>query len=196
MDNLAGGESTFLIEMHETANILHNATTDSLVLLDEVGRGTSTYDGLSIAWAVGEYLHEEVGAKTIFATHYHELTILAERMPRVFNLNVAVKEWGDRVIFLHKIVPGGCDHSYGIHVAELAGVPDPVIGRSREILQNLEEDRPLPEERDREKRVPDPQTDLFAHRPDALVEELRTVDPDHITPVEALQVLIRMKDLL
>ncbi len=196
MDNLAGGESTFLIEMHETANILHNATTDSLVLLDEVGRGTSTYDGLSIAWAVGEYLHEEVGAKTIFATHYHELTILAERMHRVFNLNVAVKEWGDRVIFLHKIVPGGCDHSYGIHVAELAGVPDPVIGRSREILQNLEEDRPLPEERDREKRVPDPQTDLFAHRPDALVEELRTVDPDHITPVEALQVLIRMKDLL
>jgi len=196
MDNLAGGESTFLVEMHETANILHNATSDSLVLLDEVGRGTSTYDGLSIAWAVGEYLHEEVGAKTIFATHYHELTILAERMDRVFNLNVAVKEWGDRVIFLHKIVPGGCDHSYGIHVAELAGVPDPVIGRSREILQNLDEDRPLPEESGRENRAPDPQIDLFAHRPDALVEELKTINPDHITPIEALEVLIRLKDLL
>jgi len=196
MDNLAGGESTFLVEMHETANILHNATADSLVLLDEVGRGTSTYDGLSIAWAVGEYLHEEVGARTIFATHYHELTILAERLPRVFNLNVAVKEWGERVIFLHKIVPGGCDHSYGIHVAELAGVPDPVTGRAREILHNLEEDRPLPEESGSRTGPSEPQVELFSSRPDALVEALNGIDPDHITPVEALRLLSRLKELL
>ncbi|MFC1529829.1 DNA mismatch repair protein MutS [Gemmatimonadota bacterium] len=196
MDNLAGGESTFLVEMHETANILHNATADSLVLLDEVGRGTSTYDGLSIAWAVGEYLHEEVGARTIFATHYHELTILAERLPRVFNLNVAVKEWGERVIFLHKIVSGGCDHSYGIHVAELAGVPEPVLGRAREILRNLEEDRPLPEQVGGEERPSQPQVELFTSRPDALVEALKGTDPDHITPVEALKILVRLKDLL
>lgn len=197
MDNLAGGESTFLVEMHETANILHHATTDSLVLLDEVGRGTSTYDGLSIAWAVGEYLHESVGARTIFATHYHELTILADRLPRVFNLNVAVKEWGDKIIFLHQIVPGGCDHSYGIHVAELAGVPDPVIGRAREVLRNLEDDRPLPAGEEGEGGgVAEPQMDLFPSRPDALVEELRSTDPDHLTPVDALRILIRLKELL
>jgi len=195
MDNLAGGESTFLVEMHETANILHNATPDSLVLLDEVGRGTSTYDGLSIAWAVGEYLHEKVGAKTVFATHYHELTVLAERLARIFNLNVAVKEWGDKVIFLHKIVPGGCDHSYGIHVAELAGVPDPVIERARNILHNLEEDRPLPEGETASPIGASPQTDLFPGRPDPLMEELKKVDPNQLTPIEALSLLAKLKDL-
>ena len=196
MDNLAGGESTFLVEMHETANILHNATADSLVLLDEVGRGTSTYDGLSIAWALAEYLHEKVGAKTVFATHYHELTALADRLPRVFNLNVAVKEWGEKVIFLHKIVPGGCDHSYGIHVAELAGVPDPVIRRAREILGNLEEDRPLPEGESAEPAVAPPQTDLFAGRPHPLLEEMKRIDPNRMTPIEALDLLVKMKDLV
>lgn len=196
MDNLAGGESTFLVEMHETANILHNATEDSLVLLDEVGRGTSTYDGLSIAWAVGEYIHEEIGAKTIFATHYHELTVLAERFTRVFNLNVAVKEWGDKVIFLHKIVPGGCDHSYGIHVAELAGVPSPVIDRARDILHNLEEERPLPEGESAGMVTSISQTELFAERPDPLIEELKKVKPDTLTPVEALNLLVRLKEMI
>jgi DNA mismatch repair protein MutS len=196
MDNLAGGESTFLVEMHETANILNNATADSLVLLDEVGRGTSTYDGLSIAWALVEHLHEEVGAKSVFATHYHELTVLAERLPGVFNLNVAVKEWGEKVIFLHKIVPGGCDHSYGIHVAELAGVPDRVIRRAREILGNLEEDRPLPEGEGAGPLPGIPQTDLFSGRPDPLLNELRNIDLDHLTPLEAINLLAKMKDLI
>jgi DNA mismatch repair protein MutS len=196
MDNLAGGESTFLVEMHETANILHNATPDSLVLLDEVGRGTSTYDGLSIAWAVGEYIHEQIGAKTVFATHYHELTVLAERFERVFNLNVAVKEWGDKVIFLHKIVPGGCDHSYGIHVAELAGVPDPVIDRARDILHNLEKDRPLPEGESADAIQTVPQMELFPGRPDPLIRELEKLDPNQLTPIEALALLEKLKKLL
>ncbi len=195
MDNLAGGESTFLVEMHETANILRHATPDSLVLLDEVGRGTSTYDGLSIAWAVGEYLHEEVGARTIFATHYHELVALADRFPRVFNLNVAVKEWGEKVVFLHTIVPGGCDHSYGIHVAELAGVPERVIARARVILDALERERPLPAEAE-SAAATRLQTELFAVRPDPLVEALRRIDPEATTPIEALALLQRLRALI
>src|SRR2546430_3427964 len=125
--------------MNETANILHNATARSLVVLDEIGRGTSTFDGLSIAWAVAEHLHSVVGAKTIFATHYHELTELAVTLPRVKNYNVAVREWHDQVIFLHKILPGGTDKSYGIQVARLAGLPKEVIQRAKEVLANLEE---------------------------------------------------------
>lgn len=138
-DDLARGQSTFLVEMNETANILHNATARSLVILDEIGRGTSTFDGLSIAWAVVEYLHNEVGAKTLFATHYHELTDLAQTLPRVKNFNVAVREWHDQIIFLHKILPGGTDKSYGIHVARLAGLPAAVITRAKEVLANLEQ---------------------------------------------------------
>jgi DNA mismatch repair protein MutS len=138
-DDLARGQSTFLVEMNETANILNNATPRSLVILDEIGRGTSTFDGLSIAWAVAEYLHHSVGARTLFATHYHELTELAATLPRVKNLNVAVREWHDRVIFLHKILPGGTDKSYGIQVARLAGLPREVIERAREVLANLEQ---------------------------------------------------------
>ena len=134
-DNLAGGESTFLVEMNETANILNNATERSLILLDEIGRGTSTYDGLSIAWAVTEYLHiqKDVQAKTLFATHYHELVSLAEQLPRAINLNVAVKEFGNRIVFLKKIIPGGADKSYGVHVAEMAGLPGTVIQRAKEL---------------------------------------------------------------
>jgi len=138
-DDLARGQSTFLVEMNETANILNNATPRSLVVLDEIGRGTSTFDGLSIAWAVAEYLHNTVGAKTLFATHYHELTELAATLPRVKNYNVAVREWHDQVIFLHKILPGGTDKSYGIQVARLAGLPKEVIQRAKEVLSNLEE---------------------------------------------------------
>jgi DNA mismatch repair protein MutS len=138
-DDLARGQSTFMVEMTETANILNNATPRSLVILDEIGRGTSTFDGLSLAWAIAEFLHNQAGAKTLFATHYHELTELAARLPRVKNFNVAVREWNEEIIFLRKIVAGGTDKSYGIQVARLAGVPRPVLDRARDILSNLEE---------------------------------------------------------
>jgi DNA mismatch repair protein MutS len=173
-DDLARGQSTFMVEMSETANILNNATARSLIILDEIGRGTSTFDGLSLAWSIVEHLHNQVGAKTLFATHYHELTELAGRLPRLKNLNVAVREWNDQVVFLHKIVEGGADKSYGIQVARLAGVPRPVIERSKEILRNLEESELTPEgnvrqtarhraEREKLKQLePPPQLDLFA----------------------------------
>ena len=172
-DDLARGQSTFMVEMSETANILNHATPRSLIILDEIGRGTSTFDGLSLAWSIVEHLHNQVGAKTLFATHYHELTELAGRLPRVLNFNVAVREWRDQIIFLRKIVPGGTDKSYGIQVARLAGVPKDVIERAKVILRNLEESELTPEgnvrqhtrhqaERDKLKQlVPPPQLDLF-----------------------------------
>ena len=172
-DDLARGQSTFMVEMSETANILNNATPRSLVILDEVGRGTSTFDGLSLAWSLVEFLHNQVGAKTLFATHYHELTELAGRLPRVKNYNVAVREWNDQVVFLRKILEGGADKSYGIQVARLAGVPKPVLERAKEILRNLEESELTPEgkvrhtprhraEREKLKDLsPPPQMDLF-----------------------------------
>jgi DNA mismatch repair protein MutS len=144
-DDLVRGQSTFMVEMNETANILNNATAKSLVILDEIGRGTSTFDGLSIAWSVAEHLHNEVKAKTLFATHYHELTELARTCSAVKNYNVAVREWSDQIIFIRKIVEGGTDKSYGIHVARLAGLPRPVIERAKEILRNLEESELTPE---------------------------------------------------
>jgi DNA mismatch repair protein MutS len=139
-DDIARGQSTFMVEMVETANILNNATCQSLIILDEIGRGTSTFDGLSLAWAVAEFLHDnhQVKARTLFATHYHELTELCLTKPGVSNFNVAVREWGDKVIFLRKILPGSTDKSYGIHVARLAGLPKPVIERAKEVLTNLE----------------------------------------------------------
>ena len=139
-DDISRGQSTFMVEMLETANILNNATDRSLVILDEIGRGTSTFDGLSIAWSVTEYLHDQPGsrARTMFATHYHELTQLTKTMPGIQNYNVAVKEWGEDIIFLHKIMPGASDKSYGIHVARLAGLPKPVLERAKEVLCNLE----------------------------------------------------------
>ena len=169
-DDLARGRSTFMVEMQETANILNNATPRSLIVLDEIGRGTSTFDGISIAWAVAEHLHEhrEVKAKTLFATHYHELTDLAKGMPGVVNFSVLVKEQKDRIVFLRKIVPGAADKSYGIQVAALAGLPDPVLDRAKEILRNLEEnefnDAGLPliaKKRRRAKKVMEEQLDLF-----------------------------------
>jgi DNA mismatch repair protein MutS len=172
-DDLARGQSTFMVEMSETANILNNATPRSLIILDEIGRGTSTFDGLSLAWSIVEYLHNQAGAKTLFATHYHELTELASRLPRLRNFNVAVREWHDQIVFLRKIVPGGTDKSYGIQVARLAGVPKEVLERAKEILRNLEESELTPEgnvrqaarhraERDRlQKLGPPPQLDLF-----------------------------------
>ena len=172
-DDLARGQSTFMVEMCETANILNNASGCSLIVLDEIGRGTSTFDGLSLAWSIVEHLHNQVGAKTLFATHYHELTELAGRLPRLKNFNVAVREWHDQVVFLRKIVEGGTDKSYGIQVARLAGVPKPVLERAKEILRNLEESELTAEgtvrqstrrQRDREKLkqlAPAPQMDLF-----------------------------------
>lgn len=173
-DDLARGQSTFMVEMSETANILNNATARSLVILDEIGRGTSTFDGLSLAWSIVEHLHNRVGAKTLFATHYHELTELAGRLKRLRNYNVAVREWNDQVVFLRKIVAGGTDKSYGIQVARLAGVPKEVLERARTILRNLEESELTPEgnvrqparhRAEREKLqalAPPPQLDLFA----------------------------------
>jgi DNA mismatch repair protein MutS len=171
-DDLARGQSTFMVEMSETANILNNSTSRSLIILDEIGRGTSTFDGLSLAWSIVEHLHNAVGAKTLFATHYHELTELAARLPRLKNFNVAVREWHDQIVFLRKIVEGGTDKSYGIQVARLAGVPKEVIERAKEILRNLEESELTPDgnvrrtrrQQDREKLkqlAPPPQMDLF-----------------------------------
>jgi DNA mismatch repair protein MutS len=173
-DDLSRGQSTFMVEMSETANILNNATSKSLVVLDEIGRGTSTFDGLSLAWSIVEFLHNKIGAKTYFATHYHELTELAARLPRLSNYNVVVREWNDQVIFLHKIVAGGTDKSYGIQVARLAGVPKEVVQRAKTILNNLEETELTPEGRPRRvsrhrtereklrKLEPSAQLDLFA----------------------------------
>lgn len=196
-DNLAGGESTFLVEMNEAANILNNATPQSLIILDEIGRGTSTYDGLSIAWAVTEYIHntESVAAKTLFATHYHELTELEEVLDRVINLNVAVREYGDKIVFLRKIVPGGCDHSYGIHVAKLAGIPDQVINRANEILHHLEEHEAASVDIEQREKPPEPssQMDLFSAQEQKLREELKGLDVDRMTPMEALSKLDELK---
>jgi DNA mismatch repair protein MutS len=172
-DDLARGQSTFMVEMCETANIINNASPRSLIILDEIGRGTSTFDGLSLAWSIVEYLHNKVGAKTLFATHYHELTELAARLPRLKNFNVAVREWHEQIVFLRKIVEGGTDKSYGIQVARLAGIPKEILERAKEILGNLEETELAPDvssrpatrrERDRQRLQnikPVPQLDLF-----------------------------------
>jgi DNA mismatch repair protein MutS len=213
-DRLARGHSTFLVEMIEVANILNNATERSLVLLDEVGRGTSTFDGISIAWAVAEYLHETPGRnpRTFFATHYHELTELAALFPRVKNLHVKVKEWSDKIIFVRKIEEGGCDHSYGIQVARLAGVPREVIARAKEILANLErmeltaDRKPALAQRPSQKSKPPSvlQTYLFAAdaeqqkvhaRNEQIAAELASVDVNNLTPIQALAALERLRDL-
>src|SRR5213079_554581 len=165
-DELSRGQSTFMVEMTEAANILNNTTSRSLVILDEIGRGTSTYDGVSLAWAITEYLHDQVGCRTLFATHYHELAQLAEKLPGMRNYNVLVREWQDEIIFLHKIAAGSADKSYGIHVARLAGVPEEVLGRAKEVLAELEShpmalrERPTAPGR-RRRREPDPQPSLF-----------------------------------
>ncbi len=226
-DNLAAGESTFLVEMNEAANILNNATARSLILFDEVGRGTSTFDGLSIAWAIVEYLHErpEVAARTLFATHYHELNAMADRLERVHNYRIQVSEHEGEIVFLRKLIPGGADHSYGIEVAKMAGLPDAVIARARQVLQNLEsqhlevgadeadgapsEDPPSGDvvraKKGEADAVPDledsqaNQMHLFG-QPDPAAEEIKEmlgeIDPNRITPVEALMKLAEMKETL
>ena len=208
-DNLAGGQSTFMVEMSETANILHSATPRSLVLLDEVGRGTSTFDGLSLAWAVVEHLHDapSVAAKTLFATHYHELTDLALTLERVENLQIAVREYRGDVVFLHQVRTGAADQSYGIQVARLAGVPSEVIQRAREVLKNLERNEFSPEglpRLARRRAVSERQIPLFVPAGEALaappadhpaVKALRQADPDSLTPMEALRLLADLKKL-
>jgi DNA mismatch repair protein MutS len=187
-DDITAGMSTFMVEMTETANILTHATRSSLVILDEVGRGTSTYDGLSIAQAVVEHLHESprLGCRTLFATHYHELTALAERLPRVSNQRVEVLEDGETVRFLHRVVPGGADRSYGIHVAALAGLPSGVIARARQVLAELERQRPL--------EPPELQLGLpMELAPDPLRKELQDIEPDSLSPLEALQKLYELR---
>jgi len=192
-DNLARGQSTFMVEMSETSAILHNAGPRSLVLLDEIGRGTSTYDGVAIAWAVTEHLHDMVGCKTMFATHYHELMQLPEQLAHARNLNVAVREAGGTVVFLHRLEPGGTDRSYGIHVAELAGLPAPVVRRARAVLGTLEGDhRVVPGEPPRT----DPgQLALFAETApaDPVLEAIRDLDVNALTPLEALNRLAQLK---
>ena len=192
-DNLVGGESTFMVEMNETANILNNATKRSLIILDEIGRGTSTFDGMSIAWAVAEHIHNRIGAKTMFATHYHELTDLAKELPHVKNLNVAVREWNNQVVFLYKLVEGGSDHSYGIHVAKLAGLPPEVIERARNVLLNLEANG---SQRDGRPGIEPAQMQLFTPAPSSAVEEeLKKLDLDRLTPLEALSKLAELRKL-
>jgi DNA mismatch repair protein MutS len=226
-DNLVRGQSTFMVEMSETSAILHTATARSLVLLDEIGRGTATYDGVSIAWSVSEHLHDAIGCKTVFATHYHELTQLAEELSSVRNFTVAVREAGDQILFLHRLIPGGADRSYGIEVGRLAGLPAPVIGRAKEVLALLEGDgaqmaarltadglHAPAGARSRGPRVSrpariaaDPAADQLGFfgetvrvevRADpaqqALTDRLRAVDPDRLTPLEALQLLASLRD--
>jgi len=209
-DNIARGHSTFMVEMQETANILHAATARSLVVLDEIGRGTSTFDGLSIAWAVAEYLASNPKArpKTLFATHYHELTDLADSLPGVVNAHVSAREWKDDIIFLRKIVPGRSDRSYGIQVARLAGLPASVISRAREILGGLERDelsrggRPTLSGAASDPKSP--QLGLFAQSVDAdrpqgddrITRRLREVDVNETTPLEALSLIAELKKLV
>ena len=195
-EDLASGQSTFMVEMTETANILNNATPRSLVILDEIGRGTSTYDGLSIAWAVAEFIHNhpERGAKTLFATHYHELVELASLLPRVKNFNVAVTEEKGKVIFLRKIVPGGADKSYGIHVAQLAGLPRSVVHRAQEVLAELESSqhgRKQPKT-SKAKGMPSQQLLLFGNK-SPLLDEISQLDIDSLSPLEAITILYELQ---
>jgi DNA mismatch repair protein MutS len=203
-DNLAKGQSTFMVEMNEVAEILRHATKRSLIILDEVGRGTSTFDGLSIAWATAEYIHDapSLGARTLFATHYHELTELAATKEGVRNFNIAVREWGEKIIFLRKIMEGGTNRSYGIQVARLAGVPAEVIARAKEILRNLEkgefDEAGMPKiargrKTDRKNAN---QLSLFSGERDAVLEEIRGLDPMNLTPLDALHHLSDWKQRL
>lgn len=199
-DNITAGESTFLVEMQEAANILNNATSKSLILLDEIGRGTSTFDGISIAWAITEFIHEnpDVSAKTLFATHYHELNEMAELFPRIKNYKVEVREYDDKVIFLHKVNPGSADHSYGIQVAQMAGLPLFVTNRAKEVLQNLESKELTPYEVKKEKlkkmqSATDNQISLFEIKDDKLRTEIGDIEIDSLTPIQALNKLNELK---
>jgi DNA mismatch repair protein MutS len=203
-DNLSSGESTFMVEMNETASILNNLSDRSLILLDEIGRGTSTYDGISIAWAIAEFLHTNPSAKakTLFATHYHELNELSNSFNRIKNFNVSVKEVGNKVIFLRKLVPGGSEHSFGIHVAKMAGMPPKLINRANEILKRLEQERTGGEHiKDSIKKVQQQayQLQMFSIDDPVLVkirDLLNNLDVNTLTPVEALMKLDEIQRVL
>ncbi|GAM09374.1 DNA mismatch repair protein MutS [Geobacter sp. OR-1] len=197
-DNLSKGQSTFMVEMAEAASILRHATPSSLVLLDEIGRGTSTFDGVSIAWAVAEFLHDtrDHAARTLFATHYHELTELAVTRKGIKNFNIAVREWNDQIIFLRKIIPGGASHSYGIQVARLAGLPHEVVQRAREILKNLEQgefteggEPRISGRKGRRPAADAAQLSLFAAPDDDLRQRLKSIEVAKLTPLEALNII-------
>jgi len=200
-DDLAAGQSTFMVEMSEVASILENATPRSLLVLDEIGRGTSTFDGLSIAWSVIEYIsdREKVGSRTLFATHYHELTELEGRLPGVKNYCIAVREEGDDIIFLRKIIRGGADGSYGIQVAKLAGLPQAVTERAKELLRELEAADISKRKARHRKKAPEGQVEFFIPEnpeskvADEILEELRAVDISAMTPLDALNVLYRLQ---
>ncbi len=205
LDNLAQGQSTFMVEMQETANILNSATGKSLVILDEIGRGTSTFDGLSIAWAVAEYLHDWKGhgVKTLFATHYHELTDLSITKARVKNYNIVVKEWNEEIIFLRRLVEGSTNRSYGIQVARLAGIPAEVLDRAKEILKNIEagelDGTGVPQLGHSKKATDRPtalQLPLFKTPDQAVTNTLKELDIDTMTPIEALNQLNALKKRL
>jgi len=200
-DNILAGESTFLVEMQEAANILNNATERSLILLDEVGRGTATFDGISIAWAIAEYLHQNIGAKTLFATHYHELTSLASTFARVRNVQVEVREVGDTIVFTHRVIPGHSDHSFGIHVARMAGIPASVLTTANHVLAQLEGaqqqtrssvEAPL--------AIPGDaavgQLGMFEVRDDVIRARIAALDTNNLTPLQALQELNELKGML
>ena len=191
-DDLSMGQSTFMVEMMEVATILKDATQNSLVILDEIGRGTSTYDGLSIAWAVAEYIanKEKCGAKTLFATHYHELTDLEEKLDGIKNYSIAVKEKGEDIIFLRKIVRGGTDESYGIHVAKLAGVPQAVVTKANEILRKLEKKVTVKEDK---KQVAG-QLDMYNYKLAEIAHEIDKINLNELTPIDALNALVKIKE--
>ena len=206
-DHLLKGQSTFMVEMNETANILNNATPHSLIILDEIGRGTSTFDGISIAWSIVEFLHgkePEGGSKTLFATHYHELTELSRVLSGVMNFNIQVKEWNDEIIFLRKIIPGGADKSYGIHVARLAGLPKKVLDRAHEVLFNLEQSEfdevGVPKisrsEIDKNNSFPPGQLGLFSETENRLIQKISQIDPNNMSPKQALDTLFEISKML
>ena len=195
-DDLSMGQSTFMVEMMEVATILKEATKNSLVILDEIGRGTSTYDGLSIAWAVAEYIanKEKCGAKTLFATHYHELTELEEKLDGIKNYSIAVKEKGEDIIFLRKIIRGGTDESYGIHVARLAGVPKVVTQKADEILRSLERKNILTGKKQETKKQVEGQFDMFNYKLAEIAHEIDKVNFNELTPIDALNILVKIKE--
>jgi DNA mismatch repair protein MutS len=201
-DHILRGQSTFMVEMQETALILRHCSTKSLILLDEIGRGTATFDGLSIAWAVAEHIAQSARSRTLFATHYHELTDLAADIPGVGNLHVSAREWKDNVVFLRKIEAGGSDRSFGIQVARLAGLPPSVVLRAQEILGNLErtefdrEGRPRLARKEAEGPAPERQLALFAGREDAVLDDLRRIELDRLTPLDALALLAEIQKRL
>jgi DNA mismatch repair protein MutS len=202
-DNISSGESTFMVEMNETASILNNLSERSLILLDEIGRGTSTYDGISIAWSIAEFIHEQetARAKTLFATHYHELNEMSELFPRIRNFNVSVKEVGNKVIFLRKLMPGGSEHSFGIHVARMAGMPTRVVKKAEQVLGKLEKSHSSELREGAIKSVAQDDMQMsFFKLDDPVLEQIReeilTTDINNLTPVEALMKLNEIKKLL